>query len=471
MTKRPWPYLYGGLLLLAAILTVLFAAIGYLHPTVMDDYSLYTSIAGFHNPVSYAWHGYLTWSGRLTTWLLHWVVLHNGHTRAVLGALNGIIFAGLGWLAAALALGRRPRLLEQDGIVVVFVLAAIWFFAPAIGETVFWRTGADAYLWSLAAGLLFLLPYRRWIAAGAPVARATPSGRWQGAGMLVAGVLIGMNGEQMMILLAVLIPYWLFRYGARPLLRGWPAWTLGGAAGVLVGGVISILGPLNYVRYGYNTPLTVLLFLKQTLAYGARLFHFMLPLLLISIPLILLTRYCGALVPQSRRLTLDWAIAAVASAALLLLLPTFQQDRTLFIPIVMIVIGLASMLDLRRTAFPRLRLVFVTLGVLVAGALLLSGFSVLAKVRQYAGEVAAREQLILQQKRAGQRDAFVPPIFCRAGRYLYIRDIQKDRTFWGNQAVAAYYGIDTIHIRRPRQPWERDSTQPALSQPYRRSVQ
>ena len=123
-------------------------------PFHADDYSILVMMRD-HSFLGVLVDSYMTWSGRLLP-----LVLLNAALQAPLvwGVANGAALMALVVLTFAVAMGRWPRKVRRDMQTIAVLLAAYWFALPAIGETVFWRTGAAVYLWPLWLMLLFVFP-------------------------------------------------------------------------------------------------------------------------------------------------------------------------------------------------------------------------------------------------------------------------------------------------------------------------
>ena len=119
-------------------------------PKTADDYLNHYLIV--QNGGSY-W-GYLqyifnNWSGRIPNVTLLWLAITNETSRLIYQAVSFLTFIGTLYLAAALPLGRFPRIFSSDILYFWLVVAAIWFGNPAMGETILWTTGSAAYLFSV----------------------------------------------------------------------------------------------------------------------------------------------------------------------------------------------------------------------------------------------------------------------------------------------------------------------------------
>lgn len=179
---------------------------------------------------------YMQWTGRVVV-----KFFAQGFTmlpKAVFNLCNAAAYLGLGLVIYRLAMGRRTG--RYDVVAFALIQAALWEISPAFGQTNLWMCGACNYLWASLGCLAYLLPWRYYLQ------KPFRSGRGMVAGMAVAGLFAGWLSENtsagmlvcLVLCLAVLL--WQRR---RP-----PLWMWAGLAGAVVGFVILIAAPGNYVR-------------------------------------------------------------------------------------------------------------------------------------------------------------------------------------------------------------------------------
>ena len=147
------------------------------------------------------------------------------------------------YLMAAVALGRWPSLRRAgDALAFATVAAITAACTPQFGPMLFYRPYTGNYLFGLAAGLLWLIPYRFHLAP------ERPPGRWWWAPALLAlGLIAGMCNEHTGPAFAGLAVLAIARSvrrgdGVRP-------WMIAGLVGLLAGFVLLLIAPGNDLRY------------------------------------------------------------------------------------------------------------------------------------------------------------------------------------------------------------------------------
>lgn len=241
--------------LLLAIFTfiALIISIGALHPDMADDYCVYlvrAKIPGLFERFHYYYFG---WTGRMQSVLVTWLGMMNPSTVVFFGGLNPAIFSLTAFIALYSGVGPKNKQSFPLVLAFVSVLATLWYFLPALNETVFWRSGSTAYLWPCFFFLLFVLPYLHFI--------QSPKEQTKISKLIVAllgffifGFWVGLGHEQLIFPTAFLTLVWLILVHKRLGLRKVPISYYGGITGFFAASVVLIIAPGNYMRLGQCVP-------------------------------------------------------------------------------------------------------------------------------------------------------------------------------------------------------------------------
>jgi len=424
------------------IICACWMAIGALYPPANDDFVFLAGVRKYGGAFDFVRYWYGNWSGRIATLALHWVVFQHPFTLAVFGALNGAALAALAWVITALALGRKPAAFGRDLPLFFIVLAAVWFGLPAFGETVYWRTGADAYLWAAFLALLFLLPYAWW-ARQTAAHYSLPKKIAASIGMFLFGLVNGLNGEQSGMMLLLTIPYLAvvkLRQPERPRL---PAWVVAGYVGLLAGYLVSALSPGNFNRYQQSgAPLTPVRFTGGSVRYGLTVLE-QTPWWLFAFALLL--HFDGR--EKRDGGWIGWAWAAFAAGVLMLFLTYFQAPRTTFLPVVMLIVLGAWLIGTDRFADWRRCRPARVLVVLLAGLLLGSSVLPLRAAWSLSRQFRARERAIAAMKSRGERDLVLEPFTTPPTRVLMSPDLTTNPADSINLGMARYYRVRSMVVK------------------------
>lgn len=169
------------------------------------------------------------------------------------------------------------------GLIMLFC----WLGLPHFALVNIWMTGACVYLLTAVVILAFLLPYHfatlgKQILADGPVATV---------GMLFAGIVAGWTIENTAVTMNIIVAGVIFYAYLKQKLR---SWMISGFCGSVVGLILLVIAPGNYVRYaGTNTKL-IYHFTNQ-IAAGGEMLLYVLPIVLFFVVVwrITLTEYAA----------------------------------------------------------------------------------------------------------------------------------------------------------------------------------
>jgi hypothetical protein len=125
---------------------------------VGDDfwYKKYTSEYSLFGYV--AWR-YLTWTGRTTVEaVLYFTFKDNGFMWKI---INPFIITSICYSISRIVLGKKESQ-SKNTYIMNWYICFIWFFISnaVLENSVFWITGSVNYVWTLAAGLIAIIPFR-----------------------------------------------------------------------------------------------------------------------------------------------------------------------------------------------------------------------------------------------------------------------------------------------------------------------
>jgi hypothetical protein len=127
-------------------------------------------------------------------------------------------------------------------MLLALIIVFTWFFNPAFGQSVLWLTGCVNYLWTALFSFLFIYPfcssYRH------PQTKNSPlkTGLFFAAGIVAEWTTESMSVVLLFFTAALLI---LMKYERKPT----PKWMISGLAGAIVGCIIVVAAPGNFLRY------------------------------------------------------------------------------------------------------------------------------------------------------------------------------------------------------------------------------
>jgi len=246
------------------------------HPLFGDDWSYSLAYNGsrlqnFGEILEAQYHHYFTWGGRTVVHIIAQTMLWAG--EPIGDILNSLAFVAL--TLAIYFLAKKESDSYNVSLLIVINLL-VWFFQPAFGQTMLWITGSANYLWGTLIIILFLIPFKRYFFDS-----DKNNSYLKAAVFFFLGVIAGWTNENMAVtlvfILVVFIAYCL--HSNRRMQR----WVFTGFMGTIVGSILLIAAPGNYVRYNdfAQTDSVVSRYGSQFVEAVAGLYYYSLPLIFI----------------------------------------------------------------------------------------------------------------------------------------------------------------------------------------------
>lgn len=264
---------FGGIILGLNILTPMIADdFGYLY--IFGEKEQVSSLSDLiHSQANH----YVMWGGRSVVHFIAQALLQ--FPSLVSDILNTSVYLGFIFLIYYHIKGRKSA--HSLSLFVIINLAA-WFVLPMFGDTVLWLTGSANYLWGTSIILLFLLPYRFYDG----VKKLQLNRIVMSLLMLICGVVAGWTNENTVAGMVVIILLLFLYYRS----KSWtiPMHLICGLVGSLIGYIIMIVAPGNFVRAADAPSLTLFLVLYRIFNYTQSLFlHYGVFIILYTVSLIL----------------------------------------------------------------------------------------------------------------------------------------------------------------------------------------
>lgn len=404
-----------------------------LTPMLADDFN-YSNIETFGQVFTKEYGHYRTWSGRTVA---HLLVRSSFLLPSILAkGLNAAAYVLLTLVVYALSCPNR----RFDTMLYAAVVLMLWVFLPGYGTAMLWQTGAGNYLWTTLLMMLFLLPYRRFVAG-----EMVYSNKFGAVvGMFLLGVLAGWGNENtsgscILVVLVLLISRLINRRGLVP-------WTLSGLAGAVVGFCAMIFAPGNALRSAaeYAELPRRTLIEKVMNATDALHQHFFWALLLF-VALLSLQLVFGKH-KERAFFAAGFAIASIAGVYALALAP-YVTTRALSGSMVFLVVACTNTLPGEYRRIEAIKVCHLAMvGILAVIAFF--GFMDANDDMIRLGTVAkARDEHVQRQIEKGRKRVYVPQMPVPRSKYspLYgLSDLQFDYNYIMNQAYAYHYNLDRV---------------------------
>lgn len=441
--KRVFTEPYLTVAAVAVIAAAIFA-INVLTPFLADDYAnLPVTIWGTNEPLTDlgGWirsiqNFYMQWGGRVEGSVLVAFLLSLPPMAADL--LNTLCY-----LLVVLFIDRICKRNDRHSLPFYLgIHALLWICVPDYGQVMFWICGAANYLYPSVIVLSLLYLYHRYSLSDGTLF----SGRIVGGLTFLHGFLAGFAMENMSAGMLVILTLLMVSFYRRHQTIQFP--VIAAYIGSLAGFACLVLAPGNRARA--DAEIKVSVFFKFFIICYYWVFFAGLLTVLWLVLYRLVKKNPHAYDPAAVFEAVCYLCGAAAAAFCMLAAPT-SPERTWYIVCVYAVIAagiLYRLLEPHQRPAAQSAVHIVSAGMMVF--LLVSMADTCICSYEITAQTREREAYILEQKALGNFTVRTPVI---AHRYPFrakhdaltgLSDITDDPAYWINQAVAAYYGVDSI---------------------------
>ena len=348
-------------------------------------------VASFKDILTSQHNHYYTWGGRTVVHIIAQFLLYVSPLTADI--LNTIVYLLYTILVYLHIKGKG----KHDVLLFAGVNILVWLIQPVFGETILWLTGSANYLWGTTFILLFLLPYRLWD-------NQSPQKYiiFKSLGLFLLGIIAGWTNENAVAAAILMSVIFLAYYRTQK----WkiPAWAICGCIGALIGYIIMITAPGNFVRANLRTsgiPMDLFHLSYRFLTSTQLLFEYLGVINLIGFMLFITVRKYTKDNKRQMFLTGLYLIASLAAIYVMLFSPSFPP-RAWFGVITFNTIAfgiLFKSLNLDLSFIRQVRIVSFLFGICFFGFTLYEGYR---DVNNNYNIWIKREALILDQKQKGE---------------------------------------------------------------------
>lgn len=433
-----------SLIISIVIIFIAIFILNYYTPLIADDYE-YSYIFWTDERISslldilisQAKH-YIQWGGRSVAHTLGQISLMLG--KPVFNITNSFMYLLLIVLICKHILGSK----KITTILFIGINILVFLFTPVFGQTILWLIGSSNYLWCMVIMLLFLYPYRLYLDQKKLVLKPI----FQSMYVAILGLLAGWTNENtsgaiLLILILFLIIYKLKNYII-------PKWAYIGGVFNLIGFLLMILAPGNYVRSSTLVDGNSLFnkFLYRGVYITQQAFEYLHILGLIFLVLLLMYFYINHRKIASLGIAFIYALSSIAAIYALILSPQ-SPPRAFFgaMCLMYIAVGIVFVKVYGANKIYRfLNRFFIIIGVILMGITYIGAFE---DIKRTYNETKARQIYILEEMNKGNIVLEVIGIKpYKSHNALYgLDDISIDKQFWINRAIAKYYGLEAIQLK------------------------
>jgi len=391
---------------------------------------------------------YFTWGGRSVAHAIAQFLLLIGSPWSKI--LNSLAYIALIYVIYRHAKGPFDKNTDISLFIVINIL--LWFFLIDYSANVLWITGSANYLWCTLIILLFLLPYR-WLLDD----KQKSDSILKMIFFLFAGIIAGWTNENMggamIFIIAVLLGYMYYTK------KQIPKWALFGLAGAIIGFVIMVMAPGNYVRYDIkimennftDTPRLIVVLLRFGKVLSG-IFFFLFSLLCLYCSIGILSRFF----PKYRNIHINKTTTISVAYLVTGILGAFAMSFALSFPprawfgiIVFIILALCvfyANIDFKQPFLKHLKYVVLSFAVIATLGYYFQDYKDIAAA---SAVFAKREKYIEEQKKLGVKDFVFDFEIHPNVRKNNLHDLYRDPGNWHNVMYSRYYGINSVIVLRP----------------------
>lgn len=436
-------------LVCVTIIFIIFFIINYLTPPLADDFAYRNYGESFHDNKIDALNGFLRsvmgfyklWGGRIAGYVF--MVIFNAMPPVLFDLLNSACYILFVYLVYKISnFGRKPSLK-----LFLFVNILIWLFVPDYGQVMFWTSGSANYLYPAVIDLIVLLLCRKY---SSKKGSCFQSILWFLPAWLL-GILAGCGMENISAgMLVVLTLNMVFfaknKIASNPMM-------IGLYTGALMGYGILLFAPGNAARAQSDGEKYHLGYLFKCFIAGYYWIFFGLGIFaVIGILLLLKYRKIIEIEREEQLQSCFYYIASVLSAGCLIFAPTIAE-RAWFISTVYGVAAAGILFAAAEEAAKNRKIISdISLIIIACGCIFCFVSAADTAICSYEvhTQFMKREDYILEQKNSGNMDVSVPvisykyPFRSKHDAFSGLGDIKEEQTYWMNQALADYYGLNSI---------------------------
>lgn len=253
--------------LFTIILCIFFVVILFLNiktPLIGDDYVysfLYQTEQRLTSITDVFYSQYLhyyKWGGRSVVHLITQSLLLTDNSLTI-DIINSLGFIGFILVLHYHIVGK----LKTNISTLIISFSLIWLLQPVFAETILWITGSSNYLWGTLLILLFLLPYRLYRKKEKSILKNIFFALCMFTGGLIAGWTNENTAAAMIFIVICVIAYHKVEN------KTTSAWMYTGLMGAILGYIIMIAAPGNFVR-AEGTSISPFLITYRILTYTQR---------------------------------------------------------------------------------------------------------------------------------------------------------------------------------------------------------
>lgn len=406
--------------------------LNYYTPLIADDFSYSYDFSGnkiktIGEIISYQYQHYFLWGGRSIAHTVGQIFLLLG--KNIFTIVNTFVYTTMIYLMYKLTIKTK-----DNPYLILVIHFLIYFSLPVFGQNCLWLIGSSNYLWTTTFILYILNIYKN---------NEKRDCLLKNILLFLGGVIAGWTNENtsaglIMLLLALLA----FEYFNKEKIY---RWKLSGLAGVVLGFLIMVLAPGNFIRkntFFVDERSLIVKVIERGLHASVKGINIMLPLIALLIILISLYLYNKK---KINNLVYVYLVGSFFAIYTMVLSPTFP-DRSWIGPIVFMILAINVLLGELKISDKSLKLFkYIYFNILILVSLFfISDYAFLAKnIKSLQDTWKYRDTYLKNMK---QKDVQIKKYYTNNKKNpMYgLADFSSNKDEWPNTAVCNYYELKSI---------------------------
>ncbi len=411
-------------------------ALNFLTPLLADDYSYGLNLAnkkltGIIDIYNYQiWH-YFNWGGRTIAHTFAQTLLM--FPKAIFNIVNSIIYTCLVYLIYLHGKLNRREKNSRNSYLILLIHLILWFIIPVFGQSFIWLIGSCNYLWTTVIVVYFLLLFRK----------NEKENKWYKIIiMFLIGILAGWTNENTSAGLIVILFSTLIIDKITTKKWNLTKTKVAGIVGSLIGFVLMICAPGNYVRNAAfkDDTFIIIKFIKRAIDITGNAEIYILPLIIAIIILISLKIYHKKNIEKE---VTPFILGGFAATYSMVASPQFPE-RSWTGVIVYLIIALVILVYDFEKIHRIYKFILVDLCIILSIIFIGEYLNAARDINNLRNTWNEREKII-EKSNKNQIFKFYRYETTNNKNPSYgLSDIGNDYKVWPNSSIAKYYGIKGI---------------------------
>lgn len=413
-------------------------ALNFLTPLLADDYSYGLNLAnkkltGIVDIFNYQmWH-YFNWGGRTVAHTFAQTFLM--FPKAIFNIINSLMYTGLVYLIYLHGqLNRKEN--KKKSYLILLIHLILWFIIPVFGQSFIWLIGSCNYLWTTVIVLYFLLLFRK---------NEHESKWYKVVAMFIIGLLAGWTNENTSVGLIVILLSTLIIDKITTKKWNLTKTKVAGIIGSLIGFILMICAPGNYVRNAEfkDDTFIIVKFIKRAIDITGNAEIYILPLIITIIILISLKIYHKKKIEKE---VTPFILGGFAATYSMVASPTFPERAWTGVIVYFVVAIVILVYDFEK--IHRIyKFILVDLCIILSIIFIGEYLNTARDINALRATWTEREKVI-EKSNKNQIYKFYRYETTNNKNPAYgLNDIGEDYKVWPNSSIAKYYGIKGIKAK------------------------